>query len=183
VRARATRVSPEAEWEDNHCHAFDRKLPPLLDEYQPDVVVMMVSLRELADQLYWGDDAAHVPGDETFTAYHDSEMAALIGILEPRGIPLLVTDVPPIIAGAMASEEMADPVRIAAWNAQIQRWADAWPTVEVLEYAAPLLAYEAEHGSTRADGVHPEIDPLTVIARDSYVPALIGTTRGLLATG
>jgi hypothetical protein len=181
VRARATRVTSNAEWEVNRCQPFDEKLPPLLDEFQPDVVVMMVSLRELSEQLYAGDDDAHVVGDEAYTAFHDAEMAEFVALLEPRGVPLLVTDAPPINAGAMASNEMADPSRIAAWNAQIQRWVDAWPSVDLLPYTAPLLAFEAENGSVRADGVHPEIDPLTAIAREVFVPAVIQQSRALQA--
>jgi hypothetical protein len=75
---------------------------------------------------------------------------------------------------------MATPERAAAWNAQIQRWADAHPEVEVLSYAAPLQAYEAEYGGIRPDGSHPEIGPLTDIARASLVeplPELIRTPR------
>jgi hypothetical protein len=105
----------------------------------------------------------------------------LVALLESRGIPLLVTDSPPINAGAMATTAMADPGRIAAWNAQIQRWADAWPSVALLHYAAPLVAHEAEHGLIRPDGVHPEIDPLTDLARVHYVPAVISLARTMQA--
>ena len=65
---------------------------------------------------------------------------------------------------------MADPDRIAAWNAQVERWADASTTVDLLEYAAPLVAYEEQNGTIRTDGVHPEIDPLTDLARQVFVP-------------
>jgi hypothetical protein len=51
------------------------------------VIVLMVSLRELVEQRYWGDDAAHVAGDPGFTAFHDSEMAELVALLEQDGIP------------------------------------------------------------------------------------------------
>jgi hypothetical protein len=177
VRAREIRISPEEQWEENTCEPFDVKLPPLLDDYRPDVVVLMVSLRELVEQRYGDDDRAHIVGDEAYTAFHDAEMAALMDLLDPRHIPLLVTDAAPIRSGAMATEAMADPQRIAAWNAQIQRWDETWPSVALLEYAAPLAAYEAEHGFIRADGVHPEIEPLTELARDVYVPALISSAR------
>jgi len=183
VRARAIRVAPNDPWEENHCEPFDVKLPPLLDEYQPDIVVLMVSLRELVEQRYGDDEAAHLVGEPGYTAFHDAEMAALVGLLEPRSIPLLVTDTAPIVAGAMATRAMADPKRIAAWNAQIQRWDESWPSVALLEYAGPLVAYEAEHGKIRNDGVHPEIDPLTELARSVYVPAVIAQTRELQATG
>ena len=61
----------------------------------------------------------------------------------------------------------------------MQRWVDAWPGVELFEYAGPLLAVEAQTGSIRTDGVHPEIDPLTELARDVFVPAVIAEVRAL----
>jgi hypothetical protein len=179
VRARAIRVAPGTPWEDNRCSTFDQKLPPILAEFAPDVVVLMVSLRELVEQRYWGDDAAHVAGDPGFTAFHDSEMAELVALLEPAGVPLLVTDSPPILAGAMATTAMAHPARIDAWNGQVRRWADSSPSVALLDYAAPLVAFEAAHGNIRADGVHPEIDPLTELAREVFVPAVVSSTRAL----
>jgi hypothetical protein len=81
----------------------------------------------------------------------------------------------------MATTAMAHPARIEAWNAQVHRWADSWPSVALLEYAAPLIAFEAAHGSIRADGVHPEIDPLTELAREVFVPAVVSSTRALQA--
>ena len=51
----------------------------------------------------------------------------------------------------------------------------------MLDYAAALLEAEAEIGSIRKDGVHPEIDPLTDIAREVYVPAVIAQTRAFQA--
>jgi hypothetical protein len=67
---------------------------------------------------------------------------------------------------------MADPARADAFNAEVDRWHREHPDLLVLDYADPLLRYEAEHGLIRVDGSHPEIGALTEIARRSLVPAL-----------
>jgi hypothetical protein len=49
----------------------------------------------------------------------------------------------------------------------------------VFDYAGPLLAAEAKSGSIRPDGVHPEIGPLSDIARSTYVPAVVAQVSEL----
>ena len=67
---------------------------------------------------------------------------------------------------------MIAPARLAAWNAEVRRWADSSSRITVLPYAAPLVAYEQQHGSIRSDGVHPDLKPLTDLARREFVPSL-----------
>jgi hypothetical protein len=175
VRAQATRADHTQAWVPVTCAPFDRKLPPLLQQFRPDAVLLVLGPTELQEQRYAGDPAAHVAGDSAFTAFHDLEMAALQHVL--GNVPLVVTDGPPVRSGNWATAAMASPARLAAWNAQVARWA-ARPGIRVLPYAAALAAYEAQHGDIRSDGVHPDVGPLTDLARATLVPALLGLVRG-----
>ena len=44
-------------------------------------------------------------------------------------------------------------------------------------YAGALATYEAEHGDIRTDGVHPEVGPLTDLARRVLVPQLVAAVH------
>jgi hypothetical protein len=170
VRATALRPSHNLAWQPSTCVPFDRKLPPILAKFHPQAVLLVEGPTELQEQQYPGSTVGHVAGDPTFTAFHDSEMVALRHVV--GDLPLLVTDGPAIRSGQWATGEMIAPARIAAWNAQVQRWAASSSRVRVVPYADPLVAYEQQHGSIRPDGVHPDVVPLTDLARASLVPVV-----------
>lgn len=180
VRAEQTRARTADPWTPNTCAPFDVKLPPLLDSLHPQVVLLVASLFELTEQRYPGDPAAHAAGDPQYVAFHDSEMADFLSILRAHAVPLLIADSPAITAG-WATAEQANPLRTAAWNAQIRRWVASSPFIGLFDYNSPLQAVEATHGSIRPDGVHPEITALTDLARVVYVPELITQTAVLRA--
>jgi hypothetical protein len=90
---------------------------------------------------------------------------------------LVVADTPPLGVGAFSTFEMADPARADAFNAMIAGWAGLNDDVAVLPYGERIVAYEAEHGNIRFDGSHPQLEPLTAIARDSLVGDLVDTVR------
>lgn len=181
VRVEAARPDGRSEWSSTDCPPFDTVVPPLLESFRPDAVLLVVGPTELEQQRYPGDRTAYVAGDERFTEFHDQELAALLAIV--GGLPVIVADAPPIVAGAWASEEMADPDRLAAWNAQVARWDERWPTVVTMPYAAALLEYEAVHGNIRADGVHPEVEALTDLARTVLVGMLLELVQLPTSTG
>ena len=163
VRAAAARSSHDGAWTRLHCEPFDEKLPPLLHDFRPDAVLLVVGPMEFQELRMADDPASHVAGDPEFTHLHDVEMAAFRTVI--GDLPLVVADSPPVRAGMWATPEMAQPARVNAWNAVVAHWAANDPRVRVLHYAAALAAYEAAHGDTRADGVHPEVGPLTDLAR------------------
>jgi hypothetical protein len=162
-------------WQPSSCVPFDRKLPPLMKRFRPQAVLLVEGPTELQEQQYPGDPTPHVAGDATFASFHDSEMRALQRVV--GDVPILITDSPAIHTGRWATGEMIAPARIAAWNAQVQRWTDSSPRIRVLPYALPLVAYEQQHGNIRSDGVHPDVKPLTELARRTLLPSL----RRLLA--
>ncbi len=181
VRVEQIRARSSDPWTPSRCTPFDLKVTPLLDSLHPQVVLLVASLFELTEQQYPGDPTGHAPGDPQYIAFHDSEMAAFVSILQAHAVPLLVADSPRIRAG-MATPEQADPRRTVAWNAQIHRWDDSSPYISTFSYAGPIQTAEAAQGSIRHDGVHPEIAPLTDLARTVLVDQLIAQTTDMRAT-
>jgi hypothetical protein len=175
VRAEATRSRSADPWRPLDCEPFDEKLPPLLGRLHPDLVLLVVGPMELVEQRYRGDPAPHTAGDAAFTAFHDSEMVALVDLVRARHVRLLVADSPPLTAGGWASPEMADPDRLTAWNAQVAGWDDLGSDVTVLPLATAIATYEAAHGSIRSDGVHPDVGPLTELARQQLVALVVNS--------
>lgn len=167
------------------CPDFAVKLPAVLDDFEPDVVVVMPGTIALANLTFVGDERPHVPGSAEWIAYHDAEFDELLAIIWPsdgkRSVTppaVLIADSPAIARGPFSTPEMVAPERWAAVNTQIARWAARHDDVEVLAYAAPLERYEAEFGSIRPDEVHPAAIELTEIAAISYVGPVLAAARG-----
>lgn len=171
VPVSATRPT-RGEWLPVACPVLVDVLPGVIAQARPDVVLLVVGPTELLQQQYPGDPSPHVVGDGAFQAAHDAQMQTVLGLL-PVGVPMLVADCPPIAAGPWASPEMTDPARLAAWHAQIERWDASSEQVITWPYASVITGHEAEHGSIRSDGAHPDIDVLTQLAREQLVPMLL----------
>jgi hypothetical protein len=172
VRAAAARSSRHGDWTTLHCEPFDTKLPPILRTFRPDAILLVVGPTELQELRMPGEQVGHVVGDPSFTRDHDAEMAAFRAVA--GDVPLIVADSPSIRAAGWATTEMADPARVEAWNRQVARWVAADPRVRLLPYAAALTQYESAHGDIRPDGVHPDIGPLTELARQVLVDEVVG---------
>jgi peptidoglycan/LPS O-acetylase OafA/YrhL len=175
ARAAAARPDHHGDWIPLHCDPFDRKLPPLLRDFRPDSVLLVVGPMEFQELRMADDPVGHVAGEPAFTSEHDAEMAAFRSVI--GNLPLVVADAPTIRAGAWATPEMADPTRATAWNDLVTHWTAVDPRVRMLHYAAALTAYEATHGNIRTDGVHPEIGPLTDLARAVLVDQVLALAR------
>ncbi len=166
------RVSSDVEWSTPACEAYEQKLPPLLDRFDPDVVLLGLGPTELTEQRYVGDPNPHVAGDPVFASTHEEALRALLGVLD-EDVPLLIADLPAVRAGYFVTEEMADPGRLDSMNALVAGADERWAQVERFDYRAPLEAAELAFGSIRSDGVHPDAAPMESLARDVYVDQLI----------
>lgn len=175
------RVSSDVEWSTPACEAYEQKLPPLLDRFDPDVVLLGLGPTELAEQRYVGDPNAHIAGDPVFASAHGEALRALLGVLDAK-IPLLIADLPAVRAGYFATEEMADPARLASMNALVVSADERWAQVERFDYRRPLEAAELAFGSLRSDGVHPDAAPMESLARDVFVDQLIDQVVAWRAT-
>ena len=179
VRTEATRASSAVAWEEGRCPDYAATVPGLVAQFQPDVVMVVLGPTELQEHRYPGDPVAHVAGDPTFVASHDAAMASFLGAV--GDVPVLVTDGPAVQAGVWATQEMADPQRIGAWNLQVSRWDQASPQIIALPYSAALAAFEWAHGPIRADGVHPDVQHLTTLVSEwlmPFVDAVVGGWTG-----
>ena len=176
-----TRVSSDVEWSSPDCDAYERKLPPLLDRFEPDAVLLVLGPTELAEQRYPGDPNPHVAGDPNFAAAHGQSLEALLGVLD-ADVPLLIADLPSVRAGLFVTEEMADPARLARVNELIVAADDRQDQVERFNYRDPLEAAEFAFGPFRSDGVHPDAEPMENLARDVYVDQLIAQVETWQAT-
>ncbi|MFZ4812198.1 MAG: acyltransferase family protein [Ilumatobacteraceae bacterium] len=177
VVVEATRAATQQPWTPSTCVPVTTTLPALLSDERPDAMLIVAGGMEMLEQRYAGDPNGYVAGTEGFQRAHDAVMDDIVALVRPYAIPIVIADAPQLGYSSFSSGEMATPERAAAWNAQIQRWADAHPEVEILPYAGPLQAYEAEYGGIRPDGSHPEIGPLTDIARASLVEPLLELIR------
>lgn len=170
VSTEATRASSEVQWEEGRCPDYTATVPGLVAQFRPDTVMVVLGPTELQQHRYPGDPTAHVSGDAAFVRAHDAAMASFLGAV--GDVPVLVTDGPSVQPGVWATQEMADPQRVGAWNLQVARWDQASPQVITLPYAATLAAFEWEHGPIRADGVHPDVQHLTTLVVEWLMPFL-----------
>lgn len=175
----ATRAAPSLDWTPSECVGPLAKLDGLLDSFRPDAVLLVVGAMGLMEHRYPGDETGYLPGHPTYLAAHSRALDEVMEVLRPRGVPLVVADTPPLGVGAFSTFEMADPARADAFNSMIAAWTSV--DVAVLPYGARIVAYEAERGNIRFDGSHPQLEPLTEIARDWLVGDLVDTVRSLRA--
>lgn len=178
VRDTAYRASindnqPFHEWiEPENCWDFEADLPPLLSTFQPDLVIVVANGTELTQQRYGDDPTPYLPGSDGYQRYHDAEMEAFLRTLGPD-TPVLVADGPPLLENGWGESGAGDPERVAAWNAQVERWIAQHPQVRLLPFATAVVEYEAVHGTMRKDGLHPEVIPLAEMLREALVPQIL----------
>jgi peptidoglycan/LPS O-acetylase OafA/YrhL len=144
-----------------------------------DVVVVVASLTEQADQRYAGSDAWATPGDAAWVAAHEAWIPRAVAALAATGAVVVVADAPPIDGGAFSGSAMAHPERLAAWNATLAGWAQRWANVGVLGYAGPIAEREAQQGSIREDGVHLVPEALDELMAGTYADQLDLLVRSL----
>jgi peptidoglycan/LPS O-acetylase OafA/YrhL len=172
---------PGAKWSMDECPNVDTRWPDTIASFRPDVVLVVSSLPEQAEQRYDDDPHWHVAGDPAYTAAHDAAMDRLVQLLAPIGGVVVVANAPSIVAGSFHGSKMARPARIDAWNAQIERWHELQPgQIGVLDLAARVTAAEQAAGtSLRTDGVHLTDEAMAAIIRDHLADDLAAAVASL----
>lgn len=180
VEVDAIRSSVDEPWAPPWCHPTDDIVAEQLEPFRPDVVILMVCFAELRHQRYFGDDGDHVAGDAQYTQEHDEYMVAFLELLASNGAPLMVADCPQLHETNVVNAEMADPARIAAWNAQISRWVDSSGDVALLPYAAAITDRQLANPREQVlvDGVHADNQILTEIVRTELLDLIIAAAAG-----
>ncbi len=162
-------------WPGDDCPSAERIWPDVVDSFRPDVILAIASLPELAEQRYDPDDGWHRPGDEAYLAHHEAGGAALAGLAARSGAVVLLADAPPFGPDGFGGGPLAEPERLAAWNAVLGGWADRWAMMHVIPYAEMLGATEfAAGGTLRPDGAHLVPEGAESLVRDRLLPALPG---------
>ena len=167
----AVRSESNGSWRELQCEPYATKLPPLLDSFEPDAVLVMSGPLEQVEQRYPGIDGGHVAGEGPFVAARDGAIESLLAMVGPT-TPVVVADFPQVAAGQYATVDMLDPRRLDALNAQVVDWDRRWEQVERFDYRAPLEAAEAVFGSLRSDGVHPDAHQIEALTRSTLGPQL-----------
>lgn len=176
----ALRSTTSELWQQVDCPPTTDNLAEPLATFRPDVVVLMVSAGELLHQQYAGDSGDHIAGDNEFTVVHDHFMRTLSALLTDNGVPLLIADCPQLLPSGFVKTETASPERIAAWNAQVQRWIGSSPNIGLLPYAGAIndrqQSYPQEH--VLVDGIHADIDILIELVHDRLLEVIEAATAG-----
>lgn len=165
------RSEADGPWRELECEPYDTKLPPLLESFEPDAVLVMSGPLEQVEQRARGADVGHVAGEPAFMGARDTTMESILGMVGPT-TPVVVADFPQIDVGVYATEDMLDPRRLDALNAQVFAWDAHWEQVERFDYRAPLEAAEAVFGTLRTDGVHPDARQIEDLTRSTLGPQL-----------
>jgi peptidoglycan/LPS O-acetylase OafA/YrhL len=156
------RWQPGLAFPRDDCPTPARQWPEVVAEFEPEAVLGVWSIPELADQRYPDDDEWYEPGDEAYSRAHDEAMAALQTLLVPTGAVTIVATSPPFAevatAGDFGGGPLGDPDRLAAWSAQVARWDESWRSVALLDWGRIVVDAEvAAGGPLRSDGLH--LDP------------------------
>jgi len=176
----AARPSAGDPWTQHDCEPYETELGPIAAAFDPDVLLLVSGPTELTEHRFVGDPAGHTAGDPAFTAARNDALRAIAATVD-RSVPILIADVPAIRPGGFASGEMAEPARLDALNAQIERWDRRFERIAVFPYRDTLEGAETSPGALRSDGVHPDAKPLEELARAVYVDRLIAMTESLRA--
>jgi peptidoglycan/LPS O-acetylase OafA/YrhL len=179
----ATRGKATDQWAGNDCVAWHEKVPPLIASFEPDALFVMTGPMELVEHRFPGDPVGRTADAPEFAAARDTELDALLAVLPPE-LPVLVADLPVITIGGFSSLEMTLPERLAGVNDQIVEWDDRHAQLARFPYRETLEAAERARpidDQIRYDGTHPKVEPLTELARQTYVPALVALVDRLRA--
>ena len=129
----------------------------LASGFEPDAILVVSSFAEQTELRLPGTATWSVVGDPALAVAHDAWFDDLRALARRSGAVVVVADSPPFADGSFAGSPMADPERIAAWNAQLDAWAARHDDVAVLPWASLLAELEADR-VVRTDGVHLDHD-------------------------
>ena len=147
----------DIDWAGPCLHLLDDELPGLLRDLQPDVVVLMVTMRDVEDRR-WGDEGVISPFDPRFHDRLATQYAALADQLTAAGVAHLAWVLPPHPIAPFQGEQrkMLDPARYEVQFDVIRRLAAEHPDSIAAVDLAGWLAGEGgtDDGTLRPDGLH-----------------------------
>ena len=164
------------EFDMTACPDLDGTWIPLWEEFEPEVLVVVVSVPEQADQMYEADGDWYVVGGDEFARRHDEAVDRLMGLAEAAGTRVVFFTSPTIHGGALGEATFGRPERVVAWNEEMAAYGERWPFIEFFDWAEIVERYESanggEPGGLRGDGVHMGEEVLAEILTAELVPFL-----------
>ncbi len=137
---------------------LDDRLPGLLADLQPDVVMLMVTMRDVEDRQWSSDEGVISPFDQRFRDRLLDDYTAMAARLADAGVRHIAWVLPPHPIAPFQGEQvkMLDPDRYEVQFEVIDRVAaDARDLVTVLDLRAWLESVGASRsGEWRPDGLH-----------------------------
>jgi hypothetical protein len=144
-----------------------------IQQWQPEAIVVVNGPSEEWDQQY-GDDQWAAPGDATWIEHHDDEMRSLVAAA--GDLPIVTVIAPRATPPDASALENTD--RLLAWNEQIRRWDELFPSVVTVDIDRYLPAPgTARDRRVRPDGVHVTAPIMERLARDHLVDDLIAAAN------
>jgi lysophospholipase L1-like esterase len=150
--------------ETTNCDNWGERWAAQVDEFDPDLVVVLTGVWDLTDRRLPGSDAVTWVGDPNYDAYLVNEYAAAVDVLSARGAQVAWLTAPcvgPILPGPLSDNPALDAERTNYLNAAIlPGLVAARPQVEVIDlfgHICPDGAYAGELGGiphARPDGLH-----------------------------
>lgn len=171
----ATRGRADGGWTDPQCTPWSVKVAPLLASFRPDALLVMSGPTELQEHMLADNSTGSVATQPSFTTGREQQLDALLAVVGPD-LPVLVADLPTIAEGRFSGGEMMSLDRLDAVNGQIIEWDERFDQVRRFPYRNTLELAEAlrpPDDPIRSDGAHPDIEPLTELARTVYVDELL----------
>lgn len=167
------------EFDMESCPTWDDTWTALLDDFRPDVTLLVVSVPEQSEQRYEPDGEWFLVDDAEFVRRHDIVMEAFVNVTESLGTRLVAFTSPPIHGGELGGAAFAEPERVTGWNRALVDYATRWPSIELFDWAEIVERYETadggEPGRLRGDGVHMDEDVMAGILRAELIPFLDGS--------
>jgi hypothetical protein len=146
------------------CNGWGDRWRAQLEDFDPDVVVMLTGVWDLTDRKLPGSDEASHIGQPAYDQYLLDEYVAAVDLLASEGAEVVWLTAPcvgPILPGPLADNAALDPERTNYLNATIlPQVAAARPEVEVVDlfgHVCPGGEYTNELGGityARPDGLH-----------------------------
>jgi peptidoglycan/LPS O-acetylase OafA/YrhL len=171
----------EIDWQGQCDDLLDGRLPGLLTDLQPDVVMLMVTMRDVEDRE-WDDEGVISPFDERFRARLLADYTAMAERLRAAGVPRIAWVLPPYPIAPFQGEQvkMLDPARYQVQFDVIGEVAAAeGDLVRVLDLRAWLQAVGQDRsGEWRPDGLHWREDKAYEVADRYLVGSLVSAALG-----
>jgi hypothetical protein len=153
-----------------------QRLPAEVARFHPDVVVLMVSFRDIDDRVWNDEEGALTPFDGRFHERLLQDYRALTQQLLDAGVPRVAWVNPPITQARWVGDAAVrlDPNRYVVYSRELASVADGRSNVRVIDLAdwfaaSPLSSTDG----TRPDGIHWSAAAGDEVVSEFFAPAVM----------